>query len=177
MLLIVQCFLAGLFTLASAGFIAGMQRELRDLGVPPWRLHRAVQGHGGRAFDQWFWRDEGFLFFLLVPLFLVVVGVWLRSSIGRWRWPIPALGWAVLAAVLLWSEWLVYPFRSFAVVGPYTGPTARDTGEQAFLLVAALIIVLCAAPIGRGLETLFRWSRRQRFIKRLRKRRAARKGQ
>lgn len=175
--LVVQIVLAAVFTLASAGFIAAIQKELRDLGVAPWALPRALAGHGpkGKALSIWFHHDAGYILLIIVPVFLVFVGAWLRASMGRW--PFPVLVWALGVSLWLWHELLLYPLRFVLNVGPYTGPTARDSGEQAFLLAVAFIIVFCSAPIGRGLESLFRMSRRQRFIKQLRKRRAARKGQ
>lgn len=175
--LLVQAFLMALFTLASAGFIAVLHKELKDLGIGPWTLHKALSGDTpqGKALGIWLRDGAGIVLLILIPVFLVIVGGWLRCSMSRW--PIPVVVWVAGVALALWHEWLLYPAKVALNAGSITRPASRDTAEQAVYFAAAVILVFCSAPIGRGLESLFRSSRRRRFIRQLRKRRAARKGQ
>jgi hypothetical protein len=171
-------------SLANGGFIATLEQDVRDLHLTPCSFLMALLGGAAgrtRAFREWY-DDGGTVFLIGYALAAVGAGIWLRAALAHWRWPRPLLAWTLLVAMWVWIETVVWPLTWLD--GRFSGTPARFSGLSAVrsihaaeILAVSLLISFASTPIGRGVSRALAWSRRGRFIRRLNKRRKARRGE
>jgi hypothetical protein len=171
-------------SLANGGFIAVLEKDLRDMRITPGAFATSLVRPSGqsRALQSWIDDGGGVAFLIGFALTAVAVGTWLRAALAHWRWPTPILAWTLLVSAWIWFESIVWPLtwlhgRIIGVPARYSGLDAPRSIHCLQILIVSILVSTVATPFGRAVSRGLTWSRQRRFIKTLNKRRKTRRGE